>query len=306
MVRQAAFEGKNKMLKTALHVHTTRSDGAGTPEEVLKKYKDCGYDVVALTDHRFYNFENFAPELGLLIIPGMEIDASICKWSEGVHCYHTVVLGHGRENNPFEQDQRVDTLNDATQESFQKLLDHYHKANQLTMYCHPEWSNTPAREFERLEGNFAMEIWNSGCAIECGLDTNAAWWDELLMQGKRIFGCATDDGHAMDNHANGWVCVNAEKELDSVLAALQDGAFYSSCGPEIKDFYISDGKAVVECSPCCDVAFRSGCWPLIKKNDKAGGITHCETNIPDFVDYVRVTVTDKEGRRAWSNPIFMK
>ncbi len=302
MIRQCAFEGGKKMLKTALHVHTTRSDGEGTPEEVLKRYSECGYDVVALTDHRRYNRENLAPELGLLIIPGMEIDDNFD--GPGVHCYHTVVLGRDGEDNPFSQDQMFEGGTATTQESYQKKLDMLHKAGQLTMYCHPEWSNTPVREFERLEGNFGMEIWNSGCAVENGLDVNAAYWDELLIQGKRIFGCATDDGHAMDQHCNGWVCVNAEKEQDAVLGALKAGAFYSSCGPEIKDFYVEDGKVVVECSPCCDVAFRSNCFPLRRKYDRSGGIVRHEASLPDFIKYVRVTVTDSEGRRAWSNPIF--
>ena len=36
MKRQAAFaKNGNKMLKGALHCHTTRSDGQGTPEEVF-------------------------------------------------------------------------------------------------------------------------------------------------------------------------------------------------------------------------------------------------------------------------------
>lgn len=34
--RQAAFINPGKMLKGALHCHTTRSDGAGTPEEVIR------------------------------------------------------------------------------------------------------------------------------------------------------------------------------------------------------------------------------------------------------------------------------
>ena len=36
MIRQAAFTGKMPLLKGALHCHTTRSDGKGTPEETLR------------------------------------------------------------------------------------------------------------------------------------------------------------------------------------------------------------------------------------------------------------------------------
>lgn len=75
MIRQAAFTGHEKMLKGALHCHTTRSDGALSPEDALRRYKEGGYDFVSLTDHRKYNFENFAPETGLTLIPGMEYDS---------------------------------------------------------------------------------------------------------------------------------------------------------------------------------------------------------------------------------------
>ena len=35
MIRQAAFTGNARLLKGGLHCHTTRSDGRGTPEEVI-------------------------------------------------------------------------------------------------------------------------------------------------------------------------------------------------------------------------------------------------------------------------------
>ena len=63
MIRQSAFENTgNKMLKGGLHCHTTRSDGQNEPGELLRDYANKGYDFVAITDHRKYSFENFAPE----------------------------------------------------------------------------------------------------------------------------------------------------------------------------------------------------------------------------------------------------
>ena len=58
MKRQAAFENPRRSLKGALHCHTTRSDGRGTPAEVIAKHAAHGYDFMALTDHRFYNYAN--------------------------------------------------------------------------------------------------------------------------------------------------------------------------------------------------------------------------------------------------------
>ena len=101
----------------------------------------------------------------------------------------------------------------------------------------------------RLKGNFAMEVWNSGCAIENHMDTNAAYWDELLFDGQQIYGVATDDGHPMDQHCRGWVMVNAENNVPAILDALKNGRFYASTGPEIYDFRVEDGVAKIECSP---------------------------------------------------------
>ena len=46
MLRQSAFTGDRPLLKGALHCHTTRSDGKGTPEEVIRlqeMLRDLGY-----------------------------------------------------------------------------------------------------------------------------------------------------------------------------------------------------------------------------------------------------------------------
>ena len=42
-------------LKINLHTHTTRSDGAKTPEEISDLSKKAGYDVIAITDHWNHN-----------------------------------------------------------------------------------------------------------------------------------------------------------------------------------------------------------------------------------------------------------
>ena len=38
-------------LKTALHVHTTRSDGQESPEETIAHLEELGFDAIAITDH---------------------------------------------------------------------------------------------------------------------------------------------------------------------------------------------------------------------------------------------------------------
>lgn len=308
--RQQAFLNDRKLLKGGLHCHTTRSDGEGDPGEVIRLHKQKGYDFLAITDHRCYNYTNFAPEAELLMIPGMEFDNTFVSGAGGFRTFHTVVIGPEKaDGNGYAQDETMPSGTACDQYAYQAYLDKMHEKNNLTVYCHPEWSSTPARYFEALEGNFAMEIWNSGCAMENQMDTDAAYWDELLGQGKRIFGVATDDGHAMEQHGVGWVRVNCEKNIASVLEALKNGAFYSSCGPEIYDFYVEKDKAFLKCSPCKAVRLHSDRHPTKIKTDKDGKITEAVFELTgDWAgsyDYIRISVIDTDGQKAWTNPIFL-
>lgn len=307
MRQQQAFTGKEKLLKGGLHCHTTRSDGQGTPEEVIRYHYAHDYDFLAITDHRIYNFKNFAPDLPITIIPGMEFDNTFVD-DKGVRCFHSVCIGPAKEDgNGFEQDERLESGKAKNQEEYQPYLDDIHAKGNLTVYCHPEWSATPARYFENLKGNFAMEIWNSGCAILNDMDKDAAYWDEILGQGKVIYGVATDDGHGMAEHCNGWVMVRAENNINAILDALKNGAFYSSCGPEIHNFYVEDGKAVIECSPAAKIRFHSDMHPNRMFKSADGTLTRAEIALDgiDAYKYVRATVIDKDGKYAWTNPIFL-
>lgn len=309
MKQQQAFSGTVKMLKGGLHCHTTRSDGAGDPADVIRLHYQNGYDFLALTDHRYYNYTNFAPEVPITIIPGMEYDNTF-EFDKGFRCFHTVCIGPAKEDgNGYSQDEKLESGKATCQEEYQPYLDDIHAKNNLTIYCHPEWSSTPARYFDKLQGDIAMEIWNSGCAIENNMDTDAAYWDELLGQGKVIYGVATDDGHAMSHHCNGWVMVNAENNINSILEALKSGAFYASCGPEIYNFYIEDNKVVVECSAAVKVRLHSDMHPTKVITSADGTLTRAEFTIntgwPGAYKYVRATVIDEDGRHAWTNPIFL-
>lgn len=298
------------MLKGALHCHTTRSDGKVTPEDVMRKHKENGYDFLAITDHRRYNYVNFVPELGLTILPGMEMNNSCLPCDHGFRCYHTVCIGPSKEEgNGFEQDVLLPPADAGSPEAYQVYLDDIHAKKNMTIHCHPEWSGTSAKYFETLKGNFAMEIWNSGCALNCDMDKDAAYWDELLGQGIRIWGVASDDGHAPREHCNGWVRVNAENNVNAILAALAEGAFYSSCGPEIYDFYVEDETVVLKCSPVSKIRMHSDGHPTRITRAADAPLTEARIPIKHWTGpyaYVRMSVVDENGKTAWTNPIFLK
>ena len=317
MIRQQAFIGGGKMLKGGLHCHTTRSDGQLSPADTIRLHKEHGYDFLALTDHRKYNYENFAPEIEMTIVPGMEFDTHSLPVEDGFRVFHSVCIGPEKENgNPYEQDQLFESARVTCQEEYQPYLDQLHADKQLTIYCHPEWSGTPARYFEKLKGNFAMELWNTGCVMDNDMDKDAPYWDELLGQGIRIYGVATDDGHQPHQHCGGWVMVNAENNVSSILSALENGAFYSSCGPEIFDFYVEDGIAYIKCSEVKMIRMHSERHPTqiyrldgrldeFAYRSENGALIGAAFNVRDL-SYTRISIIDKDGRLAWTNPIWLK
>ena len=138
MLRQAAFLNPGKaMLKGGLHCHTTRSDGAMPPEEVIRLHGENGYDFLAITDHRRYNFRNFAPDAGVLIVPGMEMDQNL--FNRFGMCFHMVCIGPEEgKGNAYTQDQTFERGEVADQFEYQAVVDEMRKAGNLVIYCHPD------------------------------------------------------------------------------------------------------------------------------------------------------------------------
>ena len=54
--------------KTALHVHTTNSDGENSPNEMIEDHYIKGYDIIAITDHNYLT-KSLTFDKGMLQIP---------------------------------------------------------------------------------------------------------------------------------------------------------------------------------------------------------------------------------------------
>jgi len=308
---QQAFMGDEPLLKGGLHTHTTRSDGQLDPADLIRVYHAHGYDFLALTDHCKYNYKNFAPEIPITIIPGMEYDSMIEYNGYGFKQYHTVCIGPSMEDgNGYAQDQIFESGDTKTQEEYQPYLDGFHANHNLTIHCHPEWCSTSAQDYDNLQGSIAMEIYNTSCALLCDMDKDASYWDELLGAGKRIWGVASDDAHSTGCCCKGWVMVRARNTVNDILAALRDGKFYASCGPEIYNFYVDDDMAVIDCSPVEKIRLHGYMHPGRVVRDENGNLTHAEFQLTrpwphGGYTYARMSVVDKEGKMAWTNPIFL-
>ena len=109
-------------MKVDLHIHTTYSDGAFSPEQVVDTALDCDLNVIALTDHDNILSHKIASDyvkkqgLKLEIIPGVEIN-TIYKGYE-VH-----ILGYFMDVNNSEFQELLKTQQQARVDQTTQIVD---------------------------------------------------------------------------------------------------------------------------------------------------------------------------------------
>ena len=277
-----------KYYKLGLHLHTTLSDGAKTPEEVAKEYKQDGYDAIALTDHWSYG-EGKEIE-GLHIIPGCEYNLGGNDTMEGV--MHILSLFAKENPNP---------KRDATG---QEVVDAINSNGGIAVLAHPAWSVNDVEDFLKLDGVEITEIYNAVSDAGQSLRPYSDYYvDACANKGKYPLVLATDDAHAYNGADNrlGWIMVNADELSDEALAsAIRKGSFYATQGPELR--VTKEGKKIIiDTSPCeiiGTISNLSWTWQrVLRGND----VTHFEYEVRDNEKWIRVEARDKNGKKAWSN-----
>jgi hypothetical protein len=292
------FDRPGRFWRGNLHTHSDRSDGALPPDEVCRRYLKAGYDFVAITDH-------FRAEYGFPLtdtralrtstfttLLGAELHAPRTEFSAE---WHIIAVGLPAGFKPPD-----------SAESGPELARRARAAGAFIGLAHPASSLLTLADAESLDAAHAVEVYNALSAWE---DRGDSWHlcDLLLGRGRRLGVYAADDAHFQPQDPPGcaaWVHVRAES-LDpaALLAALTAGHYYSSTGPEIHAIRLQDEGITVRCSPASRILV-TGCVP--GKQVRAGdAITECSLPLDTFraSDYIRVTVIDASGARAWSNPI---
>ena len=142
--------------------------------------------------------------------------------------------------------------------------------------------------------------------LAAGFDKNAEVPDQMLALGHRLNALACDDAHfELDDAFGAWTMVRAtERSPEALLAALKAGHYYSSTGVELRDIRVEGDELVVECSPATGIYLQG------KGSREVHAIGHDLTHarLPAYKlgkqGFMRLTVLDAQGRRAWSNPFW--
>lgn len=323
---QEGFSTAGSWYKGNLHSHTTNSDGMLTPEESVSLYKEQGYHFLCLSEHDVYT--DYREEYNtddFIILPGVEASAILyerkgCNDRLKVHHIHGILgtseMQEGAKAPLFKHKEVLKVPKYYGQwdgaKTAQELADMLKERGMITTYNHPIWSRVVAEEFIYTKGPFALEIYNYNTVNESGTGYDTTHWDQMLREGRRIFGFASDDNHNEGLFADsfgGYVVVNApELTHDAIINGLLEGNYYSSSGPEIYNFGVRDGVAYVECSPVNRVNFIVGNYINAGATVMCDGIeetlTRAEYKLKGNETYLRIECCDKYGKTAWTNAIY--
>ena len=302
MSRQSTIKPDGQWFKGNTHAHTNISDGSLSPADLVDRYVSMGYDFTAITDHRTYGVHSSLTTAGFLVLPGVELDVRAA--SGRGFCHHVVGLGLPGKNS-LKHGQRIEYPDDLPATDLVALLT---RQGNLCIYAHPAWSHVRHEVMDEIEGFIGMEIYNNTCEVGAGCGYSDSWYDRMLWQGRKIWCIASDDTHqhAVD-YGGGFIMVQAAAlTQEAIMASLQAGSFYASQGPLIQDFYVEDGQVHLLCSPCRSIGFQNDSNPGTAENDEAGSLTSAVYKLTGREHYIRAFCTDWAGKKAWTQPIWLK
>lgn len=293
-----AFNSPGRFLKGNIHTHSNRSDGALSPEAVCQAYREAGYDFLSLTDHflgkydfpivdtRRYRTNTFTTILGA------EVHAPATSLGD---LWHLLAVGLPEDLAPT-----------AAGETAPALARRCLEAGAFLAIAHPAWYALTKEDADSVEGAHAVEIYNHTSQVRTDRGDGSALLDQLHASGRRIGLCAVDDAHFhCRDFFGGFVMVKAaDNEPEALLEALKAGAYYSSQGPVIESVVYGDTSVEIACSPA------SAVMVLGRGSRASQHVADDITRVTLPLDavaaggYARVVVTDRAGRRAWTNPVW--
>ncbi|GAA1547722.1 CehA/McbA family metallohydrolase [Kribbella lupini] len=293
------FDRPGRFWRGNLHTHSDRSDGALSPLETARVYREAGYDFVAITDH-------FRPEYGFPVTDTRDLRSDTFTTLIGAEL-HAPVTEAGQQWHIVAVGLPLDFQPPSDGETGPELARRARAAGAFVGMAHPSASLLTAADAESLDAAHAVEVYNALADRE---NRGDSWHltDVLLNRGHRLTTYAADDAHLQHQDpppCRAWIHVRAES-LDpaDLLTALIAGRYYSSTGPELYDVRLEDDQVVIRCSPATKILLSGG----RPGAEVVEGTDLTEATLPLALfrsTHCRVTIEDAAGGRAWTNPIHL-
>jgi hypothetical protein len=301
--------GALRWYKGNTHTHTLNSDGDSTPDDVVRWYREHGYQFLVLTDHNFVtsvdglNALHGADEK-YLVVRGEEVSSR--AGDKPIHV------------NGLDVRQRVEPhTGPSVGEVLQRTVDGIRSASGVPHINHPnfQWALT-RQDLQQVRNNRLFEIFNGHPQVNQegggGVPGLEEVWDQILTSGTLLYGIAVDDAHVFKQPGNtrvagpgrGWVMVRAARlETKALLDALESGHFYASTGVVLDDVEATATALTVRVKTESTSKYR------IRFIGRGGALLH-EATEPTATytftgdeGYVRAKVLESNGRVAWVQPV---
>ena len=320
--------------KANLHCHTVLSDGECTAEEIKQIYQEKGYSIVAYTDHDILVSHNDLTDDKFLALNGLELEInspsypkndcktchfcaiSLSKDNITQPCYHREKYLLGNPNLLRDKIKFDETLPDCeriyTPEGVSAMMQECREKGFFVTYNHPIWSLEEYNDYINYSGMNAMEICNYSSLCTGFPEYNEDKFDEMLRAGKKVYCVGADDNHNHRRNRNfdsfgAFIVIKADKlDYETISTALLSGDFYASQGPEIYDLWVDDDRVYVTTSNADSIRLNTG----VRRHDivfnEGDGLNMASFTFNASDKYIRITVTDKEGKHANSQAYFVK
>ena len=236
------------------HTHTTMSDGDGTPADVIDRYIELGYSVLALTDH-----DNVGPKNNKEDPERSQTTWPWLKYGRDPGALGVIAI----QGNEISKIHHIASLfndyGDSNVESETVAFEEIKKRGGLAILNHPgryqfpvDWYLNHYRTHQHLVG---LEIYNQGNRYPNDRQT----WDAILteiIQERPVWGFSNDDMHKMKTHpGRSWnVLLLNELTSDAVRQAMEAGHFFFIYSPEghsgvaapvIKEITVNTGEGLI-------------------------------------------------------------
>ena len=300
------FSAAGKFHRGNLHTHSTGSDGVLSPQEVCRRYQAEGYDFIALTDHFVGLFDYPITDTAAFrndhftTIHGAELHTGTM---ENGHLWHIVAAGLPHDFTPPNAPHFRPVKGS---ESAASIAQRARDAGAFVAIAHPHWSGMSEADALTITAAHAVEIYNHGCIVDNDRGEGFMTLEHLLNRGRKLNMIATDDAHFnTPDFFGGWVMVKAtQNSPEALLAALKAGEYYSSTGPQINDIRVSDEGVEVDCSSAATIIVQGQGTSMATLHGQSMTTGSLSLERLNASPWVRVTVIDRAGKRAWSNPIW--
>ena len=243
---------EKRWYKGNTHTHTVNSDGDSTPDEVVRWYREHGYNFLVLSDHNYLTEVNglnavFGAQGKFIVIRGEEVSDKFQE--KPIHL------------NGINIKQVVEPQGGASVSGvIQNNVNAIRKVEGAPHVNHPNfhWA-VGANDLKTIKNLRLFEVYNGHPQVNNlgggGMPGLEAMWDDILSAGMVLYGIAVDDAHyfktpgdkTKSTPGHGWVMVRASSlSADEILRALEQGDFYASTGVTLRDYSASGSEMKID------------------------------------------------------------